>query len=193
MKIAASAVLSLFLAAQNSAAPPPDVSAPPAAAAATTPPKIDPAKERDIRELLNVVGTAALVKQVMSNMEQDMKPLMTRALPPGDYREQLVDLFLQKFQTKINTDTLLNLAIARYNEDFSDDEIKQLISFYKTPVGQKVVVVLPKLTAELQQDGNRLGQQVGREAMIEVLAEHPDLAQALKEPAHNSAALPPSR
>jgi hypothetical protein len=85
------------------------------------------------------------------------------------------------------------LAIARYNENFSDDEIKQLISFYKSPVGQKVVVVLPKLTAELQQDVNRLGQQVGREAMIEVLAEHPDLAQALKEAAHNSAALPPSR
>ena len=35
--------------------------------------------------------------------------------------------------------------------------------------------------AELQNAGKNWGQELGRESMTEVLAENPDLAQALKE------------
>lgn len=150
---------------------------------ADTQSKIDPAKEADIRKLLDLTGAAGLVRQVMANMEHSIKPLMTGALPPGDYRDQLVQLFFEKFQSKMNTDSLLNLAVARYDENFSDDEIKQLISFYQTPLGEKVVTVLPKLTQEMQQDGMQMGQQLGRESMLEVLQEHPELARALQEAA----------
>ena len=76
---------------------------------------------------------------------------------------------------------MLDLAVSRYDEHYSDEEIKDLIKFYESPLGQKVVTVLPKLTAELQQDGGNLGRQVGRESMIEVLSEHRDLAQAIRE------------
>lgn len=150
---------------------------------ADTQSKIDPAKEADIRKLLDLTGAAGLVRQVMANMEHSIKPLMTGALPPGDYRDQLVQLFFEKFQSKMNTDSLLNLAVARYDENFSDDEIKQLISFYQTPLGEKVVTVLPKLTQEMQQDGMQMGEQLGRESMLEVLQEHPELARALQEAA----------
>lgn len=83
------------------------------------------------------------------------------------------------------------MAVVRYDEQFSDEDIKGLISFYGTPLGQKAVSVLPKLTIELQQDGQVLGQQVGRESMIEVLAEHPELAKALQNAGQGTA--PPSR
>jgi uncharacterized protein len=154
----------------------------------TQTPKIDPAKEADIRRLLDLTGAAALTQQVMTSMEHDMKPLLTNALPPGDYRDQLIELFWQKFQSKMNTDSLLNLAITRYDENFSDDEIKQLINFYQSPLGEKVVTVLPKLTQELQQDGGKMGQQLGRESMLEVLQEHPELARQLQEAAQHRGA-----
>lgn len=159
----------------------------PAATASATLPKIDPAKEADIRRLLDVTGAATLARQVMDNMEQSIKPLMTDALPPGDYRDTLVELFFQKFQSKINGNSLIDLAVVRYDENFSDEEIKQLISFYQTPLGQKVTTMLPKLTGELQQDGEKMGQQLGRESMIEVLQEHPELARALQEAAQKRA------
>ena len=150
-------------------------------------PKIDPAKEADIRKLLDLTGAAALAQQVMTGMENNIKPLMTNALPPGDYRDQLIELFWEKFQSKMGTDSLLNLAIIRYDQNFSDDEIKQLIAFYQTPLGEKVVTVLPKLTLELQQDGTKMGQQLGRESMLEVLQEHPELARELQEAAQHRA------
>jgi hypothetical protein len=204
MKKFAYVALTLLLAmsvraAQNGAAPtgdskaagtqsvPPTAPATPEAAVA----KIDSAKLADIRQLLDLTGAAALAKQTMATMEQNIKPLMTNSLPPGNYREKLVDLFFEKFQTKIDGNSLIDLAVVRYDENFSDAEIKQLITFYQAPLGHKVVTVLPTLSAELQQDGRQLGQRLGRQAMLEVLAEHPALAQALQEAAQNST--PPSK
>jgi len=125
--------------AQENAAPAPDSAAVPSAQ-----PKIDPAKEDDIRHLLDVVGTAALARQLMGTMEQSMKPLLANARPPGDYRDQLIDLFFEKYHSKLDTKTLLDLAVVRYDENFSDSEIKALIDFYQTPLGKKMITMLPK-------------------------------------------------
>lgn len=164
---------------------------PPPAAAPAVQAKIDPAKEADIRRLLEVTGTTTLMEQVMDNMQKSLKPVLTSSFPPGEYREQLVDLFFEKFRSKLDTKRLIDLAVVRYDEQFSDEDIKGLISFYGTPLGQKAVSVLPKLTIELQQDGQALGQKMGRDSMVEVLAEHPELAKALQNAAHG--ATPPSR
>ena len=164
---------------------------PPPAAAPAAPAKIDPAKEADIRRLLEATGTTTLMQQVMDNMQKSLKPVLTNSFPPGEYREKLVDLFFEKFRSKLNTKRLVDLAVIRYDEQFSDEDIKGLISFYETPLGQKAVSALPKLTIELQQDGQTLGQQMGRESMIEVLAEHPELAKALQNAGQGTT--PPSR
>jgi hypothetical protein len=154
---------------------------PPPAVAPAAQVKIDPAKEADIRRLLEATGTTTLMQQVMDNMQKSLKPVLTNSFPPGEYREKLVDLFFEKFRSKLDSKRLLDLAVVRYDEQFSDEDIKGLISFYETPLGQKAVSALPKLTAELQQDGQTLGQQTGRDSMIEVLAEHPELAKALQD------------
>lgn len=153
---------------------------PPPAVAPAAQAKVDPAKEADIRHLLEVTGTAILMQQVMDNMEKSLKPVLANSFPPGEYREKLVDLFFERFRSKLDTKRLLDMAVVRYDEQFSDDDIKGLISFYETPLGQKYVGVLPKLTVALQQDAQALGQKTGRDAMIEVLAEHPDIAKALQ-------------
>src|SRR5262245_63942397 len=69
--------------------------------------KIDPAKEADIRKLLDLVGTKALVSQTIDSMSKSIKPLLTNSLPPGDYREKLVDLFFARFTTKTDVQRLL--------------------------------------------------------------------------------------
>jgi hypothetical protein len=40
---------------------------------------------------------------------------------------------------------------------------------------------MPKLTAQLQQAGRKWGEDLGRQSMLEVMAEHPDLAQAMED------------
>jgi uncharacterized protein len=150
---------------------------------------IAPAKEADIRRLLEVTGAKSLMTEIMSSMEKNLKPMLTSSLPPGDYRGKLVDLFFEKFMTRVNVEIpkLLDAAVPVYDKYLSDDDIKGLIQFYQTPLGHKALGALPKITVEMQAQGQQVGEQIGRETMLQVLAEHPELAKALGD-AHNSAA-----
>lgn len=141
--------------------------------------RIDPAKEADIRKLLDLVGTKAVVVQTMDSMTKSIKPLLTNSLPPGDYREKLVELFFAKFSAKSDVERLLDLAIPVYDRNFSHQEIRGLIDFYQTPLGRKAIAALPKVTAEMQEQGRKWGEQLGKDCMVEVLSEHPELADAL--------------
>jgi len=149
-------------------------------AASTAPQPVDPVEEADIRQLMDLVGTKATVMRVMNSMTNDMRPLMLHAFPPGEYRERLIQLFFEKFQAKMNPQDLLDLAVPIYAQNFSDDEVKGLIQFYQTPLGQKWISLLPKVQAELLPKARSWGENLGRQTMIEVLQEHPELAQQLK-------------
>jgi hypothetical protein len=195
LKILTAIVLSLLLASvasaqsqssQSSAAsqPAPKQAAPQTAAAppASTP-AIDPAKEADIRRLLEVAGTANMMSEIMTNMEKNMKPMLTKSLPPGDYREKLIDLFIDKLDPRIKAmiPQLQDMAMVSYDKYLSDEDIRGLTLYYQTPLGKKTISVLPKIFSELQEQGQKLGEQVGRDTMLEVLSEHPELVKEMQE------------
>jgi len=148
--------------------------------------KIDPAKEADIRRLLDLVGTKGLLVQTMDSMSRSIKPLLANSLPPGEYREKLVDLFFAKFSSKADVQHLLDLAVPVYDKNFSHQEIRSLIEFYQTPLGQKAIATLPKVSVEMQEQGRKWGEDLGRQCMVEVLSEHPELADALNAAQSNS-------
>lgn len=124
-----------------------------------------------------------MMEQVLAGMSANIKPMLMTSLPPGEYREKLVDLFFQKFQSKLQVGQLLDLAVPIYDKYFSNDEIEGLTRFYQTPLGQKTLAVLPQTLVEMQTASMKLGEKLGRDAMAEVLDEHPELKKALEEAA----------
>ncbi len=173
---------------QNSSAKPqtpPPQSAPASGSnsASASQSKIEPAKEADIHRLLDLAGTKNAMTQIMDGMEKNIRPVITNSLPPGEYRAKLVDLFFEKFQahSKAEIQQLLESAVPLYDKYFSREDIKGLIEFYQTPLGQKALSVLPKLSIEMQGEGMKLGEKLGRQSMMEVLSEHPELQKALEE------------
>lgn len=186
VKIVATFTLFLLLLLSHSLLAQSGASAPLPLAKSPTPnaaPKIDPGKEADIRQLLDVGGSRAAMTAMISSMEENTKPLLRNALPPGEYRAQLVELFFEKFRSKLDLQTMLDLAVPVYDKYLSDEEIKDLTAFYSTPLGQKVVKVLPQVLTECSEAGRKWGEELGRESMTEVLSEHPDLKKALEEAA----------
>ncbi len=143
--------------------------------------KIDPQKEAAIRKLFEIQGTRKAMEQVISGMSENMKPSLSQMLPPGDYREKLIGLFFEKFQSKLKVDDLVALSIPVYDKYFSKEDIEGLIQFYQTPIGKKVLSVLPQVLVESQTSAMHMGEEIGRQSMMEVLAEHPDIAKALEE------------
>jgi len=114
-----------------------DSSAQPAAkqTEAAPSPKIDPAKEADIRRLPEVTGVKAAVAQTMTGMAENIKPVLRQSFPPGEYREKLIDLFFERFKTKVNLDEILDLSVPIYDKYFTQEEIRNMIKFYETPLG----------------------------------------------------------
>jgi hypothetical protein len=194
VRILASVVYALILAsvvqAQGSSPKPPQTSqsapkreAPAAASAApSTTLGVDPAKEADIRRLLEVAGSKALMSEILTNMMANMKPMLVNSLPPGEYQAKLIDLFLDKFTARANDEfpKLVDQEIPIYDKYFSAEDIKGLIQFYQTPLGQKTLSTLPKIVAETQVQGQKLGEQIGRETMMQVLSEHPELLKEME-------------
>ena len=56
--------------------------------------------------------------------------------------------------------------IARiYAEEFSAEEMRQLLAFYDTPVGRKLIARMPSIVMRSQQAGRAWGQQMARKAI----------------------------
>ena len=67
-----------------------------------------------------------------------------------------------------------------YAKRFSAEDLKQLIAFYESPLGKKASSVLADVDAEthkLQGPAEKLLQ----DCMAQVLAEHPELEQAIEK------------
>lgn len=143
--------------------------------------QVDPAKSADIRHLLDLTGASNLATQSMNQMEKDIRPLVSNSLPAGEYREKLVDLFFEKFRAKRDPEQLIAIIVPIYDKYYTADEIKGLIRFYESPLGKKMASVLPNIMKESQAVGGKWGQELGRQSMLEVLAEHPDLRRALEQ------------
>lgn len=143
--------------------------------------KVAPEKEAAIRKLFEIQGARQSMGQVLAGMSANMKPMLSKMLPPGDYQDQLIPLFFEKFQSKMKADDLIEMLIPVYDKYLSKEDIDGLAQFYQTPVGKKMVSVLPQLAVETQAAAMNMGQELGRKAMLEVLAEHPDLEKAMEE------------
>lgn len=143
--------------------------------------KIDPEKEAAIRRLFDLTETRKTMEQVLTGMSANMRPTLSKMLPPGEYQDKLLNLFFERFRGKLKTDDLLDLAIPVYDKYLSKEDIDGLSQFYQTPLGKKMVSVLPQVLIESQTAAMHLGEEIGRQSMLEVLAENPELAKALEE------------
>jgi hypothetical protein len=118
-----------------------------------------------VRELLELTGANQLRIQVMRKMMVQIK----QAFPPFIPKDVMDDM--ESSLEKIDTEPM---AVRVYQRYFSTEDAAQLIAFYKTPTGQRVIRVLPIVTGELQdagaKEGERVAQQVIKQHMDEIKA-----------------------
>ena len=142
--------------------------------------KIDPEKVADIRRLLEATGSKKLGLQMGSHMRPQMAKMLRsrfeRSMPAEDPRRELLNRFLDKVGEKLleqfSTD-IMEIMIPIYDKHLTYEEIRGLIQFYESPLGQKIIEVMPKLL----EDSMNVGQQWARENSQKILG------QALQEAA----------
>ncbi len=118
-------------------------------------PVVSEVQKENIKRLMAVTGAGNLSMQVMDMM---MKSLRTNT-------PQVPGPFWDEFMRDIHEEELLDKVIPIYAKYYTDDEIKELIAFYETPLGRKIVSVTPMIMRESMISGQEWGQQLGKKAI----------------------------
>ncbi|MEZ0231419.1 MAG: DUF2059 domain-containing protein [Methylophilaceae bacterium] len=133
---------------------------------------ISDAKVANIKKLIEITGSANIGKQFADAISQQMFKIIKQARPDIPDRalvvmnDALTNLMSEKMYTQ---DGLIERIIPIYSKYFTNDEIKQLLDFYKTPLGQKSISVMPQLLNESMLAGQAWGQSLEPEIQKRVV------------------------
>ncbi len=109
-------------------------------------------KEADIRHLLELILPRDRVNQMLSDVIGAMKTAMPQ-VPEKVWQEVAGELHL-------DADAVSLLYLPIYNSYYTDDEIKQLITFYESPPGRKALRDAPLIEAEAARQGEAIGREL---------------------------------
>jgi len=117
-------------------------------------------KRTDIKQLMEITGVGKLAIQAMNQMITVFKQ--------SDMR--IPDKFWDDFISEADPNELVEMCIPIYEKHFTHDEIKQLLKFYKTPIGKKVIETQPVIMQECMIAGQEWGKKIS-EKIVKKLQE----------------------
>ncbi|WP_223606747.1 DUF2059 domain-containing protein [Chryseobacterium sp. OSA05B] len=109
------------------------------------------ASEAKVRELIKVMGADKMAISGMQHQVQEIK----KSSP------DISDEFFNEFMAEVTTERITELYIPIYSKYYSESEVDDLIRFYKSPVGQKTISVLPAIMKESIEAGQKMGREIG--------------------------------
>ncbi|OLE45650.1 MAG: hypothetical protein AUG46_12185 [Acidobacteria bacterium 13_1_20CM_3_58_11] len=138
---------------------------------------VDPAKEADIRSLMELVGARELVEDGENTAIQQSREKVLATLPNSDKGQVFVNAFAASCQKKFDVNQLTDQIVAVYDKHFTDEEIKGLLQFYGSPLGQRVAAEMPKIGRETQAATRAASAKAAKEALAEMKQQSPQMGQ----------------
>lgn len=151
--------------------------------------KVDPAKAAAIRRLMDLTQTSKLGDNVASYFAGRVRTVMSQNLP-ADRLSRFMDAFSKRFSEKVPSDAITNAVIPIYSHYFTMEDIQGLITFYESPLGQRVVKLLPEVERDTQNTSLDMGNKAALEVLQSMSDEYPELKPMLQprnEPGAGSA------
>jgi uncharacterized protein len=135
--------------------------------------------EEAARGLVKSMKVEEQYKQMATSMATQLRPVLqsVSARVPEEKRAAYMALANKIVDNMTNADPkeMIEATIKVYAKYYTEDELKALSEFYKTPLGQKMMENMPKITGELMAMTMQLNQaQTGR-IMEELVKEFPEL------------------
>jgi uncharacterized protein len=138
---------------------------------------IDPVKDKEIRSLLELVGARDAIQDAANAATEQYHQKMLQTSANSDRADKFRKAYHAEFEKKFDADAVTMQLVGIYDKHFSEDEIKDLLEFYGSPVGQKFAVEMPKIGREVQMTVRTASGQAARQAWQDLRAENPKLAE----------------
>lgn len=138
---------------------------------------IDPAKEADIRSLLELVGARDSVQDSMTRAAEQYREKLLETVPNNQQGQAFVNMVINGYEKKFDVDAVTGQLVSVYDKHYTEDEIKGLLQFYGSPLGQKVAAESPKIGRELQEATRVTSGKAAKEALQEAKQQYPGVGQ----------------
>jgi uncharacterized protein len=138
---------------------------------------IDPVKEKEIRSLLELVGARDAIQDAAGAATEQYRQKVLETSANSDRAQALTNAYRAEFQKRFDADAVTTQLVGIYDKHFTDDEIRGLLEFYGSPLGQKVAEEMPKISREIQMTTRTASGQAARLAWQEVHAQYPNAGE----------------
>lgn len=160
--------------------------------------EIPPEKERLVRELIEVSGGEQMAGQVsrliLAEVQREYVVMLESELARRDdlgpdekdalrqrlgSRRRFAEKFNERFRDRVGYDEILErVYIPLYDKYFDEQEIREIVAFYRSPVGEKSLRVMPSLMQEALDRSSEIiaprAMDLAREILTEERAEFPE-------------------
>src|SRR6266704_828571 len=148
---------------------------------ARTPAKpLDPARDADIRSLMELLGVRDALQEATTKSTEQYRDSLLATVPDNDRGQAFINAFMDSYQKKFNPDDMTDGLVAIYDKHFTEDEIKGLLQFYGSPLGQKYAAEMPKVSRELQAVTRAASTKAAKDALAEVKQQNPEVGQSAR-------------
>lgn len=141
---------------------------------------IDPVKDADIRSLMELLGAHDQIQEAVTNSSDQYREKLLATVPNNEKGQVFVTSFIESYKKKFDVDQLTEQLVAIYDKHYTDDEIKTMLQFYGSPVGQKVAAETPKIGREIQAGSRATGAKAAKEALQALKAQNPEIGQSAR-------------
>jgi len=138
---------------------------------------IDPAKDADIRALLELVGARDQVQDSVRQSAELYREKLLAEVPNSEKGQAFLNTTINQYEKRYDVDRVNEQLVTLYDKHYSDDEIKGLLQFYGSPLGQKVAAESPKIFREIQEATRAEAAKAVKDALQEAKQENPGVGQ----------------
>ncbi|HEX9780808.1 MAG TPA: DUF2059 domain-containing protein [bacterium] len=156
-----------------------------------------------IRQLLDATDAEAMAERVttamLAEMERNYPQLLARVLEQENMdpdkrqaiqaliiesRTRVSERFRELYPQRVNfREIIREIYYPLYDKYFTEAELGELVEFYRSPIGQKTISVMPNLIQEAMQRSNELLQPTILEVIQDVMNEEKAYLQQLTDTA----------
>jgi hypothetical protein len=139
---------------------------------------MDPEKEADLRSLLQFVGAKDQLQSVASESATQYREKLSASVKnvaDDSKRQGLISVASGSFQKNFDQQRAMQQIAAIYDKHFTGEEIKGLLDFYSSPLGQKFAAESPKINKEVQSVQISATNSAARESLLTLKSQNADI------------------
>jgi len=115
-------------------------------------------KTEKIKQLLELTGSGKMGIQVMNQMMDSFQKSFTNV--PQEFWDEC--------KKEMKSEDISNMIIPIYEKYYTETDINQLITFYNSPIGKKMIATMPQITQESMTAGQAWGKQIGQRVLAQL-------------------------